>query len=87
MTPDDYDRAVRLIKRRDPVMAEVITRIGPCGMAARQRADHFTALLNAITSQQLSTKAAATIFGRLLDLFPDRVPLTASMIGRFAVSA
>jgi DNA-3-methyladenine glycosylase II len=40
-------------------------------MAARQRDDHLSALVGAIVSQQLSTKAAATIFGRFLALFPD----------------
>ena len=40
-------------------------------MADRQRKDHLTALVGAIVSQQLSTKAAATIFGRFVALFPD----------------
>ena len=57
--------------RRDPVLGRVIKRIGPCGMAGRQRTDHLSALVSAIVSQQLSTKAAATIFGRLVALFPD----------------
>ena len=57
--------------RRDPVLGAVIRSLGPCGMAARQRDDHLSALVGAIVSQQLSTKAAATIFGRFLALFPD----------------
>ena len=40
-------------------------------MADRQRKDHLSALVSAIVSQQLSTKAAATIFGRFVALFPD----------------
>src|SRR5207247_6683825 len=55
--------------RRDPVLGAAIRRIGACGLAARQRADHLTALVSAIVSQQLSTRAAATIFGRLVALF------------------
>ncbi len=39
-------------------------------MASRQRADHLSALVGAIVSQQLSTKAAAMIFGRFTALFP-----------------
>ena len=70
MTPADYEKARRLIMRRDPVLGAVVKRIGPCGMAARQRHDHLTALVGAIVSQQLSTKAAATIFGRFVALFP-----------------
>ena len=34
----------------------------------------FTSLLSSIISQQLSVKAAATIHGRFLDLFPDQQP-------------
>ena len=71
MTPDDYARARRLLLRRDPVLAIAIRHIGPCGMASRQRSDHLSALIGAIVSQQLSTKAAATIFQRFVALFPD----------------
>lgn len=70
MTPDDYARARRLLMRRDPVLADVIRRHGPCGLAAAQRADHFSALVRAITGQQLSVKAAATIYARLIALMP-----------------
>jgi DNA-3-methyladenine glycosylase II len=57
--------------RRDRVLGAAIKRIGPCGMADRQRKDHLSALVGSIVSQQLSTKAAATIFGRFTALFPD----------------
>ena len=70
MTPADYQKARLLLMRRDPVLGAVVKRIGPCGLAARQRKDHLTALIGAIVSQQLSTKAAATIFGRFVALFP-----------------
>lgn len=70
MTPEDYTRARRILLRRDPVLAELIRRHGPCGLAAAQRADHFSALVRAITGQQLSTKAAATIYARLAALMP-----------------
>jgi DNA-3-methyladenine glycosylase II len=71
LTASEYERARRTLMRRDPVLAGVIKRIGPCGMAGRQRADHLSTLVSAIVSQQLSTKAAATIFGRFVALFPD----------------
>ena len=52
-------------------------------MAERQSKDHLTALVGAIVSQQLSTKAAATIFGSFVALFPDgRLP-SAHAIPRF----
>ena len=72
LTPDGYEKARRLLMRRDRVLGAAIKAIGPCGMAERQRKDHLSALVGAIVSQQLSTKAAATIFGRLVALFPDQ---------------
>lgn len=70
MTTADYERARRALMRRDPILRETIKRIGPCGMASRQVSDHLTALVRAIVGQQLSSKAAATIFARLRALFP-----------------
>jgi DNA-3-methyladenine glycosylase II len=80
LTPDGYEKARRLLMRRDPVLAIAIKAIGPCGMADRQRKDHLSALVGAIVSQQLSTKAAATIFGRFVALFPEGQPLDAATI-------
>ena len=71
LTPAGYDKARRHLMRRDPVLGAAIKKIGACGMADRQRKDHLSALVGSIVSQQLSTKAAATIFGRFLALFPD----------------
>jgi len=73
VTPDDYARARRLLLRRDPVLAAVIKKHGACGLASAQRADHFSALVRAITGQQLSTKAASTIYARLVALMPGGV--------------
>ena len=57
--------------RRDPVLAAIIKRHGPCGLgAARDRFDHFAMLVRAIVFQQLSTKAATTIHSRLLACMP-----------------
>jgi DNA-3-methyladenine glycosylase II len=56
-------------------------------MAERQRKDHLSALVGAIVSQQLSTKAAATIFGRFVALFPDGERLEAPMIAAQSDSA
>ena len=80
MTEADYQRARRLLMRRDPVLATAIKRIGPCLMAERQRKDHLSALVGAIVSQQLSTKAAATIYGRFVALFPEGQGLDAASI-------
>ncbi len=62
-----------MLLRRDPVLAALIRKHGECGLAKAQRTEHFSALVRAITGQQLSTKAAATIFSRLVALMPDGV--------------
>jgi DNA-3-methyladenine glycosylase II len=80
LTAADYERARRALMRRDPVLAQAIKTIGPCLMAERQRKDHLTALTGSIVSQQLSTKAAATIFGRFVALFPEGSALSAPAI-------
>ena len=87
MTPADYARARRLLMRRDPILGAAIKRIGPCGMAERQRHDHLTALVGAIVSQQLSTRAAATIFGRVVGLVPDGEPLRAANLNALSDAA
>lgn len=66
--------------RRDPVLAAIIRRHGPCALGeARDRFDHFAMLVRAIVFQQLSTKAASTIHGRLTALMPDALPTPAAL--------
>jgi len=65
----DYTRARRLLARRDPILRDLMRAHGPCRLAARQHADPFKALARAIVGQQLSAKAAATIFSRFEALF------------------
>src|SRR3954452_1457410 len=65
MISTDYARARRLLARRNPVLRELIRVHGACGLADAQHTDPFRALVSAIISQQLSTKAAATIKARL----------------------
>ena len=49
LTPDGYARARRHLMRRDPILGAAIRRIGACGLADRQRKDHLTALIGAIS--------------------------------------
>jgi|SRR5689334_8410478 len=61
--------------KADPKLGVIIKRVGPCTLHAFAPKDPFETLCMSIASQQLSTKAAATIFGRFKDLFPpDRKP-------------
>lgn len=52
------------LSRVDPVLAPLIARHGPCRLGAKAR-DPFHILCTSIISQQLSTKAAQTIQGRV----------------------
>ncbi|MBM3776662.1 MAG: DNA-3-methyladenine glycosylase 2 family protein [Acidimicrobiia bacterium] len=74
MTPADYAKAGRLLRRRDPVIGDLIRRHGACGLAITRRGEPFQALVRAIVSQQLSVKAAATILGRFEALFVPDLP-------------
>jgi DNA-3-methyladenine glycosylase II len=65
----DYARARRLLSRRDPVIRDLMRRYGACGLAHAQHTDPFRALIHSIISQQLSTRAAATIESRFRALF------------------
>ena len=70
----DYAKARRLLSRRDPILRDLMRRYGACGLAKAQHTDPFRALVRAIISQQLSTRAAATIAGRFEALFDDGHP-------------
>src|SRR5687768_1530719 len=65
----DYARARRHLARRDPILRDLMRVHGECGLADAQHGDPFGALMKAIVSQQLSTKAADTIFRRLIAPF------------------
>jgi len=65
----------------DPTMAALMARVGEIDLATRLRRrkeerppDAYGALLRAIVGQQLSTKAARTIYLRVLDLFGGTTP-------------
>jgi DNA-3-methyladenine glycosylase II len=58
-------------------MRELIKRLGPLDLEARRRgrpADAYGALLRSIVGQQLSTKAARSIYDRVTALFGGRTP-------------
>ena len=73
-------KASQALAASDPVMAELIERIGPMSIAERRRRrgqrpdDAYGALLRAVVGQQLSTKAARTIYERVIALFDGEDP-------------
>ncbi len=56
-------KAIDVLKRADPVLADLIERVGPYRI--RYRPPDFEALAKSIVYQQLSGKVAAVIFERL----------------------
>jgi DNA-3-methyladenine glycosylase II len=62
--------AVRHLIKADSALAPIIDVIGPFRMELKHSRSLFGALAEAIVYQQLSNKAAATIFGRVEALYP-----------------
>lgn len=62
--------AVAHVRAADPALARIIERVGPCRLELKPTTTLFAALAEAIVHQQLSGKAAATIFSRVAALFP-----------------
>jgi DNA-3-methyladenine glycosylase II len=74
-------KARKELAASDPTMAALIERIGNIDIATRlerrkeeRPPDAYGALLRAIVGQQLSTKAARTIYLRVVDLFGGVTP-------------
>src|SRR5579864_2087345 len=64
-------KALTHLRAADPVLAAIIDQVGACKIAYREPT--FEALARAIVFQQLSTKAARTIYGRLEEAAGGRV--------------
>lgn len=52
-------------------MRKIVDAVGPCGLRPGARGDHFTTLARAICGQQLSARAAETIWRRFCALHGD----------------
>ena len=63
MTPDYWPRAKRALARRDPVLGAII-RANP-RVALARRGDPFSTLARSIVGQQISVKAAQSVWDRL----------------------
>jgi DNA-3-methyladenine glycosylase II len=72
-------KAVAHLKRVDPVMAQVIERVGSYKGWPATGGTHFDAVARSIVFQQLSGKAAGTNHGRFQGLYGGRTPLPAEL--------
>lgn len=62
-TPDDLAEGSAYLAQVCPIMARILPELGP--LPLRHREDGFSAILDAVVSQQISTRAAAAIAERM----------------------
>jgi 3-methyladenine DNA glycosylase/8-oxoguanine DNA glycosylase len=62
--------AIAHLRAADPALLQIMNTAGPFAMELKKVRSVFGALAEVIVYQQLSNKAAATIFGRLCGHFP-----------------
>ena len=67
-----HAEAEQHLSNNDAKLASVIADYGHCTLTPHD--DYYKELLDSIISQQLSVKAAATIFNRFLQLYDGRTP-------------
>src|SRR5690348_8124725 len=64
-------KALKHLSKADPILAALIAEIGPYRLEPRTEGSHFAFLARSIVFQQLSGKAAGTIWGRFEARFED----------------
>ena len=67
--PYDPEEAIAHLRARDAKLATLIDRVGPFTLRLDSAPEPFESLLESILYQQLNGKAAATIHGRVCELF------------------
>ncbi|MDA1118116.1 MAG: DNA-3-methyladenine glycosylase 2 family protein [Proteobacteria bacterium] len=72
MKPEYWDRAKRTLARRDPVLAAIMRRHPRVHLLAR--GEPFQTLARAIVGQQISVKAAQSVWNRVLEVAPGMTP-------------
>lgn len=66
------------LAKNDKRLAPIIKASGPCRL--KPHTDHYGELVGSIVGQQLSTRAAATIWQRVLALFGGKMPMPEQLI-------
>lgn len=67
MKPEKFKKALAYLSKNDKTLSRIIKNNGTCNLTPRK--DFFNSLLEAITGQQLSVKAADAIIGRFFAHF------------------
>ena len=76
----DPDAACLHLSEADPQLADLIRRVGHFRLRPEPTQSLFTALLRSIVYQQLSGRAAATILGRVQQLFARATPTPRALL-------
>jgi DNA-3-methyladenine glycosylase II len=74
MPANEKRAALAHLRKVDPILGEIITRVGPYRLVPHRTGTHYHALVRSIVFQQLSGKAADTIHRRLCELYPGKNP-------------
>jgi len=72
--PATLRKATAHLRRTDPVLAAIIRDVGPCRLRTDETGGAFAALVESIVYQQITGKAAASIYGRVRKLIKRRHP-------------
>ena len=67
-----FDESVTHLSAADRVLRRLIREVGPCTLTPEARRSPFESLVRAVAHQQLHGKAAQTILGRFVALYPRR---------------
>jgi DNA-3-methyladenine glycosylase II len=71
--------ARRHLRSADPAWGPILDAVGRCRLEQHTGGSHFAYVMRAIVYQQLSGKAAATIYGRVQALYPEGTPTPAAV--------
>lgn len=66
------DAGIFHLQKSDPILARLIKKYGRCELSPHT--DYYGELLSSIVGQQLSVKAAATIWKRVLAVYANKLP-------------
>lgn len=67
--PFDLEAATSHVAKRDRALQRIIREVGPCSLAISTRRTPYQALVESIVYQQLTGRAAATIYSRVCRAF------------------
>jgi DNA-3-methyladenine glycosylase II len=84
-TPAYWEQATRELAAKDPVIAKLVTQFA--GLALRSRGDAFHTLARSIVGQQISVKAAESVWQKVVAALPEFQPRTVHALEAEALRA